>query len=277
LARGRTVLGTLDGARGDALVLLEAALQRSAAWVLAHGDETPPPEALARYESYLARRRQGEPVAYILGVAGFYGRTFAVGPEVLVPRPETEELLERALVALRAWPPERPATVCDVGTGSGVLAISLALEVPRASILAVDVSAAALETARRNARQHAVDARVRFVCADALEAAGDGERFACITANLPYLRSAEIAAAPDPTSFEPRVALDGGPDGLSAYRRLLGRAPLLLATGGTLLMEAGPATAGPLAREAARAFGERARASVHRDYGGRERIVEVVA
>jgi release factor glutamine methyltransferase len=276
LAYGRSRLHA--GEPRDALRLLEHVTGRSYAWLVAHGDELLDHSARARYEAVLDRRATGEPVAYIAGEAGFYGRRFAVTRDVLVPRPETEELLERALAAVRTYAavgPGEPIRICDVGTGSGVLAISLALELDAVSVLAVDVSAEALAVARRNAEEHGVADRVRFALGDALDAFSAEAPFAAIVANLPYVRSGDLQAAPDPTAFEPRLALDGGADGLALYRRLLARAPALLAPGGTLLMEAGPDTAGPLAAASAVAFGEAAEVALHGDYGGRERIVEV--
>jgi release factor glutamine methyltransferase len=199
-----------------------------------------------------------------------------VTPDVLVPRPESEHLVELALAFVRRRPPAPHALrLADVGTGSGILAIALALELPAARLTAVDASAAALAVAQRNARAHGVEERIDFVLGDVLLNLDAALRFDCVTANLPYVRSADLAPAPDPTSFEPRLALDGGPDGLAVYRRLLARAPGHLAGGGAMFLEAGPDTARELATLADAAFEGRARASVHRDYAARERVVEV--
>jgi release factor glutamine methyltransferase len=198
----------------------------------------------------------------VTGEAWFFGRRFAITRDVLVPRPETELLVERALEFLRKGGPrgglqsprrfasQSPVDIgiacCDVGTGSGVLAITLACELPQARAVALDVSAAALEVARGNARALGVAERVRFARSDLFASAGDGA-FDCIVANLPYVPSADIARAPDPVAFEPRLALDGGPDGLDVYRRLLAQAPARLAAGGMLLLEAAPPTLPALA------------------------------
>ena len=256
----------------DASRLLEAILARDAAWLLAHASDPLPAGAGERYTVVLARRAAGEPLAYLTGSAGFYGRRFAVTPAVLVPRPESEHLVELALARLASF--ERPV-FCDVGTGSGVLAITLACERPDAFGFATDVSVEALAVARSNAAAHGVASRLEFRSGDLLEPLAGTGPFACIVANLPYVPSGDLAPAPDSTSFEPRRALDGGPDGLALYRRLLAHAPSLLQPGGSLLLEAAPATASALAALAASAFGPAASVSTERDYGGRERVVAV--
>jgi release factor glutamine methyltransferase len=280
----------------DARVLLEHILERNSAWLLAHDDSPLADADRARFEAAIRRRLRGEPVAYIVGTAGFFGRTFAVDSNVLVPRPETEGAVELVLANFRAdgyclrppMPGRRPHSpgvrICDVGAGSGCIAVSLACELPDARVTAIDISPQALTVARANARAFGVDDRIVFVAgnglaaADALVAAdafaaGDGLaatdgptatgrlagadpgiRFDCIVANLPYVKSADIAPAPDPTSFEPSLALDGGLDGLDAYRELLAAAPARLEPGGLLVMEGGPDTVPALAELAARAF-----------------------
>ena len=273
LAAGRERLRPSgDEGRFDALRLLEEVLGRNAAWIVAHRDDVVDAEAAARYDAALARRATGEPVAYICGAAGFFGRTFAVGPDVLVPRPESEELVQLALDALDAL--GAASRVCDLGTGSGVLAITLALECPSARVTALDVSPAALAVAERNARALGAAQRVRFVLGDAFDALGPDERFECVVANLPYVRSGDLRPRPDPTAFEPRLALDGGHDGLDAYRRALPGVARRLASPGAAFFEAGPDTAEALAGLAAASFPD-ARVSVHRDYGGRLRVVAV--
>jgi release factor glutamine methyltransferase len=265
----------VDDGRFDALRLLEECLERNAAWIVAHGDDALDPAAYECYAAALERRALGEPLAYIFGTAGFYGRTFAVTRDVLVPRPETEQVVALALDALRergsAAPPPR---LCDVGTGSGILAITLACEWPAAEVTAIDISSQALAVAARNAHAHGVAARVRFLLGDMFGRLAPGERFDCIVANLPYVKSADLGALPEPTAFEPALALDGGGDGLAVYRRLLASARERLTDPGVAMFEAGPDTAGPLA-ELARAAFPGCGVTVHRDYAGRERIVEV--
>jgi release factor glutamine methyltransferase len=266
-----------DGEAGssDALRLLEDSAERTAAWILAHRDDELEPAACARYAGAVERRALGEPVAYICGSAGFYGRTFAVTPEVLVPRPESEHVVEAALAALRARAAAVLAPrVCDVGTGSGVLAVTLACEWPAAHVTALDVSAAALAVAQRNAVYHGVAGRVRFLQSDAFARVAPEERFECIVANLPYVKTAELQSRPAPTGFEPVLALDGGPDGLCVYRRFLGGAAGRLTFPGAMFLEAAPGTAAALANLVRAALPE-SRASIVLDYGGRERVVAV--
>jgi len=276
LAAARDALHERDGARFDAQLLLGTILGRNSAWLLAHENETLGDAVARRFALALARRAAGEPVAYILGETGFYGRRFEVTAAVLVPRPESELLVTLAVAALRErGDPE--VRLYDVGTGSGILAVTLAAELRHATLVASDVSPAALVCAKRNARLHAVDGRVHFVLGDLLDAVAAEERFACIVANLPYVRTRDLQPFPDPTAFEPRLALDGGPDGLGPYRRLLARARTALEPAGSLLMEAGPDSAHELAEISRRAFGDGATVSVERDYAALERVVRVRA
>jgi release factor glutamine methyltransferase len=261
-------------ARLDATRLLADVLRRDAAWIYAHGDHGLSAQEAARFEAAMQRRARGEPLAYIIGRAGFYGREFAVTPDVLVPRPESELLVELALAALRARRHDLPAPrILDVGTGSGALAVVLALELPAARVSAVDVSSAALEVAARNARAHGVEGRVAFLRSDLDAGLAPGARFDAVVANLPYVPSSALASAPDPTAFEPRLALDGGADGLALYRRLLARASELLAPKGILVMEAAPPTAAPLAALARAAFAGTGGVRIVPDLAGLERAI----
>ena len=234
------------------------------AFVRAHPDAAIDPE-LAR------RREQGEPLAYITGFAGFYGREFVVTRDVLIPRPETEHLIEDAIAFLRAT---GRTAVLDVGTGSGAIACSIAAEVPAAFVDATDVSAAALAMARQNAARLGVAERCAFALADIV--AGYSKRFDLIVANLPYVPTADIPARPDPVGFEPRLATDGGPDGLEQYRKLLEAAPRLAVPGALLLLEAAPPTMAALRGLAEASFPEAA-VTVCRDYAGLDRYVRIAA
>ncbi len=271
LAAASDRFGRTATARFDAAWLLAATLDTDTAWLLAHDRDDMRDDLVERYRAAVERRVAGEPVPYITGRAGFYGRTFLVTPDVLVPRPETEQLVALALARLQTRESPR---ICDVGTGSGILAITLALARTRASVTAIDASAAALAVAAENATRFGVAKRIDFRCGDALCEAEPDASFDAIVANLPYVRTADLRARPDPTAFEPRIALDGGPDGLAVYRRLVAGAPRRLAARGTLLMEAGPDTAAELAQLAAAAFPQ-AQVSIERDLAGLERIVDV--
>ena len=208
-------------AEADAERLLMHLLGIGKAELLRDWREPFPQERAAAWEALLRRREAGEPVQYIAGEQSFYGRTFEVGPAVLIPRPETELLAEAALQAL---PADRPLAVLDVGTGSGALAVTLAAERPQWRAAAAALSGAALAVARRNARRHGVEDRIAFLRGDLLlpylEAYG-GEPPDAIVSNPPYIPSADLEGLQrEVRDFEPHLALDGGPDGLAPYRRM---------------------------------------------------------
>ena len=239
-----------ESARLDTELILGWAIGAGRTVVIAHPNAPVGADALATFEAALARREKGEPVAYLRGIKEFYGLAFAADRRALIPRPETEILVEAAEreVAWRLTSEPRPAgtpnlRVIDVGTGSGAIAIALATMLrrrrmlPEVTLLAVDCSAEALSLARENAVAHAVADAVAFVEADLLPA---GEApFDLILANLPYIPSADVDMLPVAASFEPRVALDGGQYGLDVVRRLLAALPAALAPAGTALLEIG--------------------------------------
>jgi release factor glutamine methyltransferase len=180
------------------------------------------------------RRGTREPLQHVLGTAEFHGRTFACDKRALVPRPETEQLVELALEIAKDKP---AATILDIGTGSGVIALTIALELPSATLHATDLSPDALALAAENAARHALTDRIVFHQADLLPP--DGTRFDLIIANLPYIPAEEIASLSPEVRHDPASALDGGPDGLALVRRLIETAPDRLAPGGALLLEIG--------------------------------------
>jgi release factor glutamine methyltransferase len=219
----------------DAAVLARAALGWDRAQYLAHLHDSPPETFAAAFDALLARRERREPVAQILGIREFWGREFVVTSAVLTPRPETELVVEEAVLRFKGSPPQR---VIDVGTGSGCLAVTLALEFPDAAVVATDISAAALEVARANARRLGA-ARIRFVEMNLLDAIAPGS-IQLIVANPPYVPAvARPALSPEVREYEPGVALFGGSDGLGIIRRLLPAASATLVPGGWLLMEFG--------------------------------------
>lgn len=220
-------------ARLDARVLAAFAWQVAPAWLLAHDTDALPAERAAAFDALLARRLAGEPVAYLTGRREFFGRPFIVTPDVLIPRPDTELLIELALARL---PTDRPVTVLDLGTGSGCIAITLALERPRARVTAVDRSVAALAIARRNAAL--LDARVEFLTSDWFAALG-GRRFDLIVGNPPYVAADDPHLASGDVRFEPSTALASGADGLADLRHLVAVAPAHLHAGGAVLLEHG--------------------------------------
>ncbi len=193
---------------------------------------------LCFFEEGLRRLERGEPLAYILGHVWFFGRRMRVNPSVLVPRPETEQLVALVLECKELWGIDCPEVV-DVGTGSGCIAITLALERPRVRLCAVDHDAAALETARHNAEQWGVQDRVKFLQGDLLGAFAPGSLHA-VVANLPYIPTCDFESLDHSVrDFEPRLALDGGHDGLVLVRRLLKQATEALAPAGRLFLEIG--------------------------------------
>jgi len=247
--------GGSETARLDAELLLAFAIGVDRTTILAHPDVPVGPEAAARFEDAVARRLAGEPVAYIRGIKEFHGIALAVDARALIPRPETEKLVESTVVETmaRLTAPGRllsdePIRIVDVGTGSGAVAIGVAVELRRrrvpladvVRILATDLWPDSLDLARENAVGHAVADAIEFVEADILPPElPDHRRFDIVAANLPYVRSDAIAGLPVAASFEPRSALDGGPDGLDVVRSLLTRLPEALADGGIALLEIG--------------------------------------
>lgn len=218
-------------ARLEAQALAAHALEVTRVWLVAHGRDRLAGELLEKVETLFRRRCAGEPVAYIIGRREFYGREFQVGPGVLIPRPETEHLVEAAL--RRAT---QGARVLDIGTGSGCIAITLKLERPNLKVTAVDVSREALAVARANAKEW--NAQVEFVESD-LFSALDGRPFDLIVSNPPYIPEADAHLAQGDLRFEPRSALASGPDGLDAIRLIVEQAKTHLAPGGWLLFEHG--------------------------------------
>jgi release factor glutamine methyltransferase len=194
---------------------------------------------LDRVRALVKRRGAREPLQYLTGSTSFCGREFRLTPAVLIPRPETEQLAERAWTAL-AEVPTQPASVLDFGTGSGCLAVTLALRCPTAIVHAVEVSPAALEIARANAQLQGVADRLQFHGGDGFAALPETLRFEMIVANPPYIPTPDLARLPpEVRDHEPHLALDGGPDGLDFSRRLAAQAPSFLAPGACLLLELG--------------------------------------
>ena len=228
----RDAAGRIDPT--DAEWLLGHVLDRSRTWLIAHRDDPLSPAAAERYGALLARRAAGEPVAYLTGRRGFWRFDLAVTPDTLIPRPETELLVERALERL---PADRAVAIADLGTGSGAIALALAHERPRARVLATDASAAALAVARANAQALGL-ANVRFAEGDWCAALA-GERFDLIASNPPYIAEGDPHLDCGDLRFEPAAALSSGADGLDAIRRIAADAPRHLHPGGWLLFEHG--------------------------------------
>ncbi|MGE0227585.1 MAG: peptide chain release factor N(5)-glutamine methyltransferase [Dehalococcoidia bacterium] len=264
---------TLDEARLEVELLYGEAAGLDRARVLAAGNDEPPPEVSARFEALLARRLSHEPLAYILGRRECYGLTFEVAPGVLIPRPDTETLIEAALDAVRANPhARRLVNVVDVGTGSGVIALAVARHAPTAKVYAVDASTEALAIAGRNRRRLGLTDRVVLLAGDLLEALPVPADI--VVANLPYIPTADVdRLAPEVRDWEPRAALDGGPDGLDVIRALVEELPAHLAGEAAVLLEVGHDQAPEVARLLEAALGAPAR--LRHDLAGIARVVEV--
>jgi release factor glutamine methyltransferase len=262
-----------DEARLEAEVLLRHVLGIDRGTFLARVDFLLTGEAASRLDSLVRRRTGREPLAYIIGRREFYGLDFAVDPRVLIPRPETEGLVERAIARARQRAQGAAATIADVGTGSGCIAIALAVHLPLAQIFALDAASDALKVAVSNARLHGVDNRITFLCGDFL--APLQEKVDIIVSNPPYVSGGEIdALSPEIAVHEPRVALDGGVDGLDALRRLMGQAPWRLKRGGAMFVEIGDGQGSAAMLLARNAFCA-ATITVDSDLAGHERYLTI--
>ena len=223
-------------ARREASSLLSHVTGRDRTFLISHAEDPLDDAVLLKFADAIARRAAGEPSQYITGVQDFYGRSFRVTPDVLIPRPETELLVEAALQVMNA-----SARICDVGTGSGCIAVTLLCERADARAVAVDVSETALEVARQNARDYSVENRIELLVSDCFAALDASQhRFDVIVSNPPYVSAEALSGLQrEVRDHEPLVALTPGADGLSVIRRLLVDAPVFLQSKGYLLFEIG--------------------------------------
>jgi len=284
----------VEGARLDAELLLAEALGFDRSKLYLNYELALDPRAQERFCSLLARRMGGEPVAYITGRREFWSLDFLVNRATLVPRPESELLVEVAIRLLsdrrrHAGPPldlplakgemkrgcaEHKPKILDLGTGSGAIAVSLAREIADVEIWATDVSVEALEVAERNARRHGAEEKIHFLSGDLFEPVRDRRGFfQMIVSNPPYVRRGELdRLAREIRHFEPRIALDGGEDGLDFYRRIIQEGCLYLAPGGFVALEIGA----EMGAEVGRLFADvgcYSEARLYADYAGRDRVV----
>ena len=258
----------------EAEVLLSHVLDTSRTVLSAHPEYVLTPDQLSSYQTLVQHRISNYPLPYLTGRIEFYGLEFEVTPDVLIPRPETETLVDLALA-------RHPTSVVDVGTGSGCIAVALAAHLPDAIIYAIDISTAALAVAHRNAERYGVAERVPLLVGDVLSPRPSP--IDLIVSNPPYIPSGECASLPASIrGHEPRLALDGGSDGMAIIQRLLIQAPAVLRNGepeegeagGGLLIEIG-ADQGEAASQLARTFFPQAAVRVHPDLAGRDRVLEV--
>lgn len=234
--RGHFEKQKVDDARLTSEILLSHVLATPRVKLYMDLDRPLTKDELTTYRGLIQRRLGGEPTQYLVGTREFYGRKFAVDARVLIPRGETELLVEAVLHDVKK---DAPSRVLDLCTGSGCIAVSIAAERPQASVWASDLSPAALEVARTNAATHAVDGRVTFFEGDLFKAVPAGATFDVIVSNPPYVKSGEIAGLQREVQKEPRTALDGGADGLQIIDRLLADAKGFLKPGGLLALEIG--------------------------------------
>ncbi len=269
-AYGRFQLNPSPTAELDARLLLEATLDCSYSYLLAHGEETLTAVSAATYRQRVARARQFEPIPYILGTAPFFDFALTVTPDVLIPRPETEMLVEIAV----AWAKNRgELQLVDVGTGSGCIPIAIARQNKDAHITAVDISPAAIAIAKKNSHNLA-PRQIQFICGDLLNPIPFP--IDLLTANLPYVTNSEWTQLHDGVKlFEPSLALIGGDDGLDLIRRLLQQASTKLKKNGLILLEIGWQQ-GLLTKQLAHAHFPSAQVDIIQDYAGHDRLVRII-
>ena len=260
----------IESPQKEARILLGHVMDCKPIDVIARYDDEPTEAERTQFKDLIKRRVEGWPVAYLTGQREFYLLSFDVTPAVLIPRPDTETLVMQAIDALKG---QHAPRILDLGTGSGCIAVSLAHQCKTATVTAVDVSPDALEVAKRNAVKHGVTERVSFVAGDLFHPLPTDSTFNLIVSNPPYVTPTEIAElAPDVRDHEPRIALDGGPDGLAFYRRITMDAAKYLAVGGRVMVEIGW-TQEPAVRALFEARPEFTDVKSFRDMGGHWRVV----
>lgn len=272
-----------DAARGlvfsdtpqlDAQVVIAHIIGKPRAWLLAHLETPLTPPQVDSAATAFARLAAGEPLPYIIGHWEFFGLDFNVTKDVLIPRPETELLVEKAISWLTSHPEAR--SVVDVGTGCGAIAISIAARIPNANILATDISPKALKVAQSNAEKNHVKNQIEFKECDLLPSSfiPPHSSFDLICANLPYIPTETMRGLPI-YGREPTLALDGGSDGLDLYRRLFKLAPAWLAPQGVMLLEI-ESSLGAQAFSLARDYFENVTINPHQDLAGHDRLLEII-
>jgi len=288
LAEGTAFLAAtgIDTPGLDSSLLLAEVLNKNRSMLIAAGNDTVPPSKIAAFRKLIKRRQSGECTAYILGKKEFYGLEFLVNPSVLVPRPDTELLVETALAKVasnrKQVTDKLPLRVLDLCTGSGAIAIALKHAMPKLAVWATDISAEALATAKTNAARLLPPNSIHFCHGDLFDALrNDNEQqslltahYSLITGNPPYIPSAEIPSLAPEVRMEPALALDGGSDGLDVIRKIVSRAPEFLCAGGCLLLEADPrqmTVIADLYKEAG--FSD---IQTYKDLSGRDRVINGV-
>ena len=259
----------------DAQLILAHILDKPRTWIASHNDTPLTPPQLDSAHQAFARLKAGEPLPYILGHWEFYGLDFDINPDVLIPRPETELLVDKAVEWLNSSPERR--TVADIGTGSGAIAVAIAMHVPGVRIVATDISYNAVKTARHNAQKFHVHHRIEFLQCDLLPQHIDplptDSHFDLICANLPYIPTNTLRGLPI-YGHEPTLALNGGADGLNLYRRLFNFAPDWLAPGGMMILEIEASQGAQVLSLAFDSF-DKVKLQLHQDLAGHDRLLEI--
>jgi release factor glutamine methyltransferase len=262
-----------DSPRLDAEVLLAHARGCQRIELYTAFEEEPPEAIRTAFRELVGKRAKGTPVAYLVGRREFFSLMFEVTPDVLIPRPETESLVVRAIDLAKTWPGDEVHMI-DVGTGSGIIAVTMAKRVKNAQVTAVDISPAAIEVARRNADKHGVDERIEFMKSDLFSAVPAGAKFDLVLSNPPYIASADMPTLqPDVRDYEPNLALDGGANGTEVIERLIPQGAERLNSGGWLLMEVGADNAQRV-EELIQANGSFEIAETVKDIAGLPRVVQ---
>jgi len=258
-----------DTASLDAQVVLAQVLDKPRSWVLAHPETELSPYHAKKVADYLARLEEGEPLPYVLGNWEFFGLTFNLNHSTLIPRPETEILVEHAL----SWITRKPTRIwgADVGTGSGCIAVALASHAPHLNIIASDISLPALRVAQKNARKHNVEAQVHFVQSDLMPKTT--RSFELICANLPYIPKHRLDTL-QVSKWEPKSALNGGANGLEIIQRFIKNIPIHMASNGLLLLEVDTSQAKTVCALAHKSFPQ-AKVQILLDLAGHKRLISI--
>ncbi len=264
----------ITNARRDAEALLSHLIKKNRAWLITHGDDALDDEWRGLFKDTIQRRAKREPLQYIIGSQEFWGLEFMVTPEVLIPRPETELIIEATLAIIHDR--NRPARIIDLCTGSGCIAVSLAKELPVARILAIDKSAKALAVAKENAAQHGVSDRIRFLDGDLFHPLEELDWYGLvdiIASNPPYVQSGDLdTLQPEVRDYEPEMALIAGPEGTELAAIIINTAPAYLKKTGALIMEMGLGQAEAL-RKMAGKTGAYTTPEIMKDLAGIERVI----
>ena len=262
----------VDSPELDAQLILAVVLGCDRAHLHAYPEKAVPHEAIAKMEALARRREVREPMAYIMGEREFWSMSFSVSPDVLIPRPESELLVERAVALLGK---KGVGRILDLCAGSGAVGLAIAHELTEARVTLLDLCPKALGVARRNAEKFGLANRTRFLASDLFQALAGGEEFDLIVSNPPYVATGELdGLMPEVSSFEPRIALDGGADGMDFILRIIEEAPAYLARGGFLLIEMDPRQMDE-AEAVSEEQGSYHSARRHKDLAGRERVLEL--